>query len=163
MEPLTPNDPLWKVLGKTKPVQPRPDFVQNMVRLARQTPQERGLWARVRSWWQERESASAGGLGLAWAGAAAVLLAAGAVLFMPEHKAVPQMAATSTVTGQEAVAPVTLPAAVASVATEAAQDTDFPLMPEFETEWKNLEQVGDLLAVHDTSLLTDSEINLLLY
>ena len=161
MEPLTPNDPLWKVLGQTKPVQPRPDFVQNMVRLARQTPQERGLWARVRNWWQERESASAGGLGLAWAGAAAVLLAAGAVLFMPGHEAVPQqMAATSPVTGQEAVMP---PVAVASVATEAAQDADFPLMPEFETEWKNLEQVGDLLAVHDTSLLTDSEINLLLY
>lgn len=161
MEPLTPEDPLWKVLGKAKPVQPRPDFVQNMVRLARQTPQEQSLWARVRNWWHERESAPAGGLGLVWAGAAALLVAAGTVFFMPQETEAPQMAARATVAAPAASASETI--AVALMETDHDQEADFPLMPEFETEWKNLEQVGDLLAVHDTSLLTDSEINLLLY
>ena len=142
MEPLTPNDPLWKVLGQAKPVEPRPNFTQNVVRLARQTPQERGWLARLNAWWQEQSSARAG---LTWAAAAAVVLTAASLLHQPADTA-PQMAQ----------APAT--------PTEAATaETDFPLVPEFETEWKNLEQVGDLLAVHDTSLLTDSEINLLLY
>lgn len=142
MEPLTPNDPLWKVLGQAKQVEPRPNFTQNVVRLARQTPQERGWLARVQSWWKEKEGVRTG---LTWAAAAAVVLLTATVVYQPASSS-PQVAQTA-----------------APSAEVASAENDFPLVPEFETEWKNLEQVGDLLAVHDTSLLTDSEINLLLY
>lgn len=150
MDPLTPNDPLWKVLGQTKPVEPRPNFTQNMVRLARQTPQERGWMARLKGWWQERETA-----GLVWAATAAVVLGA-AFWVYPSAETSPSVVAVAT--------PVPAEAGATAPATDLAEaDMDFPLIPEFETEWKNLEQVGDLLAVHDTALLTDSEINILLY
>lgn len=142
MEPLTPNDPLWKVLGQAKPVEPRPNFTQNVVRLARQTPQERGWLAQIRAWWQEKDGVRTG---LTWAAAAAVVLLTATVVYQPTASS-PQVAQTAVPTAE-----------VATV------ENDFPLVPEFETEWKNLEQVGDLLAVHDTSLLTDSEINVLLY
>lgn len=142
MEPLTPNDPLWKVLGQAKPVEPRPNFTQNVVRLARQTPQERGWLAQIRAWWQEKEGVRSG---LTWAAAAAVVLLTATVVYQPTTSS-PQVAQTAVPTAEAATV-----------------ENDFPLVPEFETEWKNLEQVGDLLAVHDTSLLTDSEINVLLY
>jgi len=147
MEPLTPNDPLWKVLGQARRVEVRPNFTQNVVRLARQTPQDHGWLARCKGWFQEHDSARTG---LTWAAAAAVIaITAAAFLGQPESSGAPAVVIT---------APVPAPT------TEAVlTETDFPLVPEFETEWKNLEQVGDLLAVHDTSLLTDSEINLLLY
>ncbi len=140
MEPLSPNDPLWNLLGQAKPAEPRPNFAQNVVRAARQTPQERGWFARLRGWWREAPLAG----GLAWA-AAAVALAATA-LWVHEPAGAPAVTASK-------------PAAVESAAAEA----DFPLVPGFETEWENLEQMGDLLVVNDTSLLTDSEIHLLLY
>lgn len=141
MEPLTPNDPLWNVLGKARPVKPRANFVQNVVRAARQTPQERGWLAFIKGWWQQRESSAAG---LAWAAAAAVvMLTAGATLMTRDEA--PQTAAA--------------PLAEEALLTEV----DFPLVPQFETEWKNLETMGDLLAVQDTSQLTDREIHLLLY
>ncbi|TDU68178.1 hypothetical protein EI77_03295 [Prosthecobacter fusiformis] len=146
MEPLTPNDPLWKVLGQAKPVQARPNFTQNVVRLARQTPQDRGWLARFKSWWQEQDSARAG---LTWAAAAALVITAATFIYQPE--------------GASSQSQVALVTPIPVVETTAVPETDFPLIPEFETEWKNLEQVGDLLAVHDSSLLTDSEINMLLY
>lgn len=37
------------------------------------------------------------------------------------------------------------------------------MVPEFESEWRNLEHLGDLLVVNDTTGLTDQEIQLLLY
>lgn len=154
MEPLTPNDPLWKVLGQARPVEPRPNFTQNMVRLARQTPQERGWLARLKGWWQERDSAPAG---LAWATVAALVLGAATFVYLPEEGGTtPQVVIAAPV-------PETWAVAMEAPVEVAAAEMDFPLIPEFETEWKNLEQVGDLLAVHDTSLLTDTEIHILLY
>ncbi|HEY1080789.1 MAG TPA: hypothetical protein VGE29_00920 [Prosthecobacter sp.] len=146
MEPLSPNDPLWDVLGKAKPVKPRPNFAQNVVRQARQTPQERGWLAQLKGWWLESGTAKSG---FTWAAtAAAIALAATTALVSPgPQEGSPSLAAVSA----------------ASVSSPETGDAEFPLVPEFETEWKNLEQVGDLLAVNDTSLLTDSEINLLLY
>lgn len=143
MEPLTPNDPLWKLLGQSKQVQPRPNFVQNVLREARQTPQERGWLARVSGWWQPREGLPGG---LAWAAVAMVAVSLVATFQMSEP--------SQTTAEMAAISPAT-----EAVVTE----TDFPLTPEFETEWKSLEQMGDLLAVQDTSQFTDTEINLLLY
>lgn len=161
MEPLTPNDPLWKVLGQTKRVEVRPNFTQNVVRMARQTPQDRGWLARLKSWWQEKQEVGTAAT-WTWAAAAAVIaLTASAVLFTPaasEDSSVSLAAVTIPAPVPTATAEKTEPAS-----TVAGAEVDFPLMPGFETEWQNLEQMGDLLAVHDTSLLTDSEINLLLY
>jgi len=141
MEPLTPNDPLWNLLGKTKPVEPRPNFVPNVVRAARQTPQEHGWLASLKAWWQERELSHAP---FAWAAAAVIALAGISLTFAPLDDA-PQVA-TQPFVSSEAV----------------LSEADF-LVPEFETEWKNLETMGDLLAVQDTSQLTDREIHMLLY
>jgi len=140
MEPLTPNDPLWNLLGKTKPVEPRPNFVQNVVRAARQPPQEHGWLASLKAWWQESELGHAP---LAWAAAAVIALAGISLTLAPQADV--QMAAQPAAT-QDAV----------------LSEADF-LVPEFETEWKNLETMGDLLAVQDTSQLTDREIHMLLY
>jgi len=140
MEPLTPNDPLWNVLGKVKPVEPRSDFVPNVVRLARQTPQDHGWLARLKAWWQELDAPVSG---LTWAAAAVVTLAF----------------SMSVLTRQEP-APTVVAVPVEEVLLSEA---DFPLVSEFENEWKNLETMGDLLAVQDTSELTDHEIHLLLY
>lgn len=141
MEPLTPNDPLWNVLGKARPVKPRANFVPNVVRAARQTPQERGWLALIKGWWQERESPAGG---LTWAAAAAVVLLTISITLVTRDEA-------------------TQTAAVPLVGEALMTEVDFPLVPEFETEWKNLETMGDLLAVQDTSQLTDREIHLLLY
>lgn len=141
MEPLTPNDPLWNLLGKNKPVEPRPNFVPNVVRAARQTSQEHGWLATLKAWWQERDAAPAS---LAWA-AAAVIALAGISLTLAPRDTAPQVATQPAVSTE-------------AVLTEA----DF-LVPEFETEWKSLETMGDLLAVQDTTQLTDNEIHMLLY
>lgn len=139
MDPLTPNDPLWKLLGQSRQVEVRPNFTQNVLRAARQTPQERGWFARLRVWATAPERP-----GLAWAVAAAVALAAGLVLMQPTGSA-PEV--------------VQQPAEVPALLLE----TDFPLVDGYDTQWQNLEQMGDLLAVQDSDLLTDREIHLLLY
>ena len=141
MEPLSPNDPLWNLLGKTKAAEPRPNFVQNVVRAARQTPQERGWLASLKGWWLARELGQAP---LAWAAAVVIALAGISLTFAPLAD-VPQVVALPVV-NQDAV----------------LSEADF-LVPEFETQWKNLETMGDLLAVQDTSQLTDREIHMLLY
>ena len=139
MDPLTPNDPLWKLLGQSRRVEVRPNFTQNVLRAARQTPQERGWFARLRNWAAAHERP-----GLAWAVAAALALAAGLVLMQPSGSA-PELAQQ--------------PAEVPALLLE----TDFPLVDGYDTQWQNLEQMGDLLAVQDSALLTDREIHLLLY
>ncbi len=47
MEPLSPNDPLWKLLGKARPVEPRSNFLPNVLREVRNTPQQTSWWSRV--------------------------------------------------------------------------------------------------------------------
>lgn len=143
MEPLTPNDPLWNLLGKTKPVEPRPNFVQNVVRAARQTPQDSGILAWLKGWWQDQPHAPAS---VAWA-AAAVVIMAGLALTLSPADSQPQVAV-------KPAAPV--------VQDVPVTENDF-LVPEFETQWEGLTQMGDLVAVQDTSALTDSEIRMLLY
>ena len=148
MEPLTPNDPLWDLLGKAKPVVPRANFVQNVVREARQTPQEHGLLAKLKGWWQDSISPSPA---LTWAASAAVcavlILATSVVL-------VSQQDSASTVATQP-------PAAISEEVL--LTEIDFPIVPEFVSELNNLEQTSTLLAVQDTSQLTANEIHLLLY
>jgi hypothetical protein len=145
MEPLTPNDPLWDLLGKAKPAEPRANFVQNVVREARQTPQEHGLWAKIKGWWQDSVSPSPA---LSWAGSAALCALVTSITLISHQDS------SSTVVSQPSTA----------ISEEVLlTEIDFPIVPEFESEWKNLEQTGALLAVQDTSQLTANEIHLLLY
>ncbi|MES2593846.1 MAG: hypothetical protein V4662_00840 [Verrucomicrobiota bacterium] len=146
MEPLSPNDPLWNLLGKTKKAEARPNFVQNVVRAARQTPQDRGWLASFKGWWQDQEH---GRVTAAWA-AVAVVIMAGLALTLPSDDKQPQVV----------VKPA--PALPVVVQESPVTEGDF-LVPEFETQWENLTQMGDLVAVQDTSELTDSEIRMLLY
>jgi hypothetical protein len=140
MEPLTPNDPLWNLLGKARQARPRPNFVQNVVRAARQTPQERGWLSGLKAWWQAHELAHTG---LAWAAAAVIALAGIWLTLQPRTESAP-LAAQSVSKEEELTS------------------ADF-LVPDFEREWQNLSQMGDLLVVNDTSVLTDLEIQWLLY
>ena len=52
MEPFTPDDPLWKLMGNARPVVPRPNFTQNVLRAARLEPQVTGWRRRLWCWWQ---------------------------------------------------------------------------------------------------------------
>lgn len=141
MEPLEPNDPLWKVLGKARPVEPRPNFTQNVLRAARQTPQIRGWWAVVSGWFSDH-STSLPRMALT---AAAVVVVAAFVTFQFRSE-------------QSLSSVASVPTSVAPDATVAE-----PPILAVETQLESIEQVGALLALEDTSTLTDREINFLLY
>jgi hypothetical protein len=145
MEPLTPNDPLWDLLGKAKPAEPRANFVQNVVREARQTPQEHGLWAKIKGWWLDSVSPSPT---LTWAAGAAICIMVTSLVFISQDNSSPAVFTRSSAAMSEEV---------------MLTEIDFPFVPEFESEWQSLEQNGALLAVQDTSQLTANEIHLLLY
>lgn len=148
MDPLSPNDPLWKLLGQAEKVKPRPNFTQNVLRAARQTPQEKGWLARVREWLGTPRQ-------MAFRGALAASAAVVAVL-MVQSWSEPQSAGVAQV-------PVTKKAVSEVTVAVAAESTELAAAPEVETEWENMEKFDALLAVEDTSELTDREIHFLLY
>jgi hypothetical protein len=133
MEPFSPQDPIRKLLDQAREVEVRPNFTQNVVRLARQTPQDRGWLAGLRAWWQE--NTMLGGLSVAGTAVAALMMAF--VILQPE------------------------PAAVI-VEVPVIMD-ELPLLPETEAAWESPLQTEALLAVEDSSQFTDSEISFLLY
>ena len=143
MEPLTPQDPLWKLLGNAREPEVRGDFTQNATRLARQTPQERGWRARVKAWFAPEEALSVPRVAFA---ALPVLAAAALALW--------------------SVPSGTVPVPVAAVVPTAAPAPDlFPEDAAFEVteQWQSIEEMTDLLAVEDTATLSDREIAMLLY
>ena len=145
MDPFTPNDPVWKLLGRARPVEPRTDFAQNVMRAARNTPQQRGWWPHLQ--------ASVG----AWlAGLQRPALIAAAALV------VATMAAVWFEQPAENVAVVVQVPAQNTIQTVAdddlaliADDLDIPL--------EGLNHMDALVAMDDTSSLTDTEIAFLLY
>lgn len=143
MEPLTPNDPLWNVLGQAKPVKLRANFVANVVREARQTPQDRGWLSRLKTLLYERE---AGQGAMAWAMAAVVVIAGVWAFSSPEQS-------VSVITHQ----------APTAVTEEHVLSEEELFLSSFELELKKLELESDLVAAEDTSELTASEIRMLLY
>ncbi len=146
MDDFTPNDPLWKLLGKAKPVEPRGNFAQNVLRVARQTPQEHGLWARVCGWWSAAEGAvwrQPALLGATAAVALALALGFGAWAWVPQSA----------------------PAVVAASATSIefnAKEMEF-IAEEMTAPLASLDHMDELLASQDTSALSDSDIAFLLY
>ncbi|MEZ5385306.1 MAG: hypothetical protein R3F13_07320 [Prosthecobacter sp.] len=139
MEPFSPQDPMTKLLAQARRIEARSNFTQNVVRAARQTPQDRGWLASLKAWWEDVSYAPAGGK---WA------LAAGVTAAVVLSVAVLQ-------TGQEA--------APALAETEAVVLPEVPLLPSAETPWETAYQTEALLAVEDTTQFTDSEIGFLLY
>ena len=141
MDPLTPNDPLWKLLGKARPVQVRGNFTANVLREARNTPQEQG--------WGYRLASLLKGESLPWLrpALAVALVALLGVVWLPPSA---DTTTTATVTVVEAVAPL----ADADMAL-IANDVDLAL--------EGMNHLDTLVAMEDTSALTDTEIAFLLY
>jgi hypothetical protein len=145
MEPLSPNDPLWKLLGQSRPVEPRSNFSANVMREVRNTPQETGWWARVSgefSLWL----ASLRRPALIGAAAFAVVALLVIVLDTPQP--------TSTDVAVSPPASTLQPLADEEMAL-IANDSSLP--------FENLDHMEALVAMDDTSSLTDSEIAFLLY
>jgi len=145
MEPLSPNDPLWKLLGKARPVEPRSNFLPNVLREARNTPQQTSWWARV------GEDLSA------W-------------LASLQRPALMSMAAFVIVALVVALLdrPASDTASSASVAEAAVlqplADEEMALIADdFSLPTAGLDHMEALVAMEDTSSLTDNEIAFLLY
>lgn len=146
MNPLEPNDSLWKLLGKTRKVEVRGSFVQDVVRAARNEPQLRGAWQRLRAWLSETEPS----VWLRPALVAAAVVMTGVVLWNRPGTA-GNMAAP--VAAQQT--PLAVPADDADMLRLAESLPTLPL--------ETVNQMDALLALDDTSALTDTEIAFLLY
>ena len=143
MEPLSPQDPVAKLLAQARAVEVRTNFAQNVVRAARQTPQDRGWLAALRSWWED-VSFAAPAAKWAFATVTVATLALALVIFQT------QPASETQIAKQDAPPVVAVP--------------DLPLLAAAaETPWEATFDTQALLAVDDTSQLTDSEIGFLLY
>jgi hypothetical protein len=136
MEPFSPQDPLTKLLAQARKIEARSNFIQNVVRAARQTPQDRGWLAALRSWWED-VSFAAPAAKWAFATVGVVAMALALVIFQTQP----------------------------AVQTQFVQQSvpELPLLPAAETPWEATYDTQALLAVDDTSQLTDSEIGFLLY
>ncbi len=144
MEPLSPQDPIAKLLAQARKVEVRSNFAQNVARAARQTPQDRGWLAALRTWWED-VSFAAPAAKWAFATVTVAAMALALVIFQTQPATTPQVA--------QQLAPAL-----------SAPVSDLPLLPEAaETPWEATYDTQALLAVDDTSQLTDSEIGFLLY
>jgi hypothetical protein len=142
MEPLSPQDPIAKLLAQARSVEVRANFAQNVARAARQTPQDRGWLAALRTWWED-VSFAAPAAKWAFATVTVAAMALALVIFQTQPAAETQLARQD-------------------VPVMAAPD--LTLLPEAaETPWEATFDTQALLAVDDTSQLTDSEIGFLLY
>lgn len=137
MEPFSPEDPLAKLLAQARKIEARSNFTQNVVRTARQTPQDRGWLAALSAWWSEAVH-PAGKWAFAAGVTAAIALTIAVLQTQPESA--PQVV-------EQAVAPA----------------AELPLLPAADTPWETAYQTEALLALDDTSQFTDSEIGFLLY
>jgi len=143
MEPFSPQDPIAKLLAQSREVKVRANFAQNVVRAARQTPQDRGWRAALRSWWEDVSFAAPAGK-WAFATVTVAVMALALVIFQTQPEADTRLA-------QHEKPVMAMP--------------DLPLLPAVaaETPWEATFDTQALLAVDDTSQLTDSEIGFLLY
>lgn len=156
MEPFDSQDPLTKLLAQARRIEARSNFTQNVLRTARQTPQDRGWRAAVRAWWAE-SSAPAGKWVFATGMAAAAALAVAVAQLQPERTQ-----PASQLAHQQA--PAMVPPAGADAAPEASlAEAGMPDLPAAESAWEAAYQTEALLAVDDTTQFTDSEISFLLY
>lgn len=145
MNPLEPQDPLWKLLGQGRKVDARPNFTQNVLREARNTPQQRGWWSALKVWWEDSSALLPAGRLIAMT---AVVLAG--LLWLAK-------------TDSPNAEPMVVAGPVQVLAVESQVPVTAPLVPEVETQLESLDYLDELLALEDTSGLTDREIAYLLY
>lgn len=158
MEPFDPNDPLSKLLARARPVEPRGNFTQNVLREARQTPQDRGWWVVARAWMLGSAS-SVPALRIA---AACAAVAVAALAWWGQQPGLNDQPAIAVTVSPAEPAPAGV-AGIPSTAQEFALPEEIPLVPTVETQWQNLDHLDALLAVEDTSMLSDSEVAFFLY
>jgi hypothetical protein len=147
MNPLEPNDPLWQLLGKTREVKVRGNFVQNVVREARNTPQDRGFFVAFKAWLKGESS----GL-VAWLRPG---LALGALALLG------WMSVSQDATGPTEVAVQVETSVPVMSAEEKAMIELADAMPTMPLETVN--EMDVLLAMDDAAVLTDTELAFLLY
>lgn len=156
MEPLSPRDPLYTLLGRVRPVEPRPHFTQDVMRAVRQTPQRQTLWERMGKFFELFTSHP---VACATAGAAVVALLG--IISWPES------VTPSTVTAANpAVSQAHLPAVVDEMlfsVTENTETSGAETAGNLSSHYSEMDPMGLLLVQEDTSALTDSEIALLVY
>lgn len=151
MEPFSKEDPLHTLLGKRRPVEPRPNFTQNVLREARQTPQHLSFWERFTGWLRE----SSGGRVL-WQGASVAAAVTLALLVFRDSGSPP-----------EGVHPVATANSEATLTSPGTEGTASPAVLPVETvvvaELEELDELSVLLAQENTSALSDSDMLALLY
>ncbi len=148
MEPLSPQDPLHQLLGKARQVEPRANFTQNVMRAARQVPQQQSVWARFADWFFEtpiRLSYTAGSL--ATLGLVALSLLMWSAIGTVPNQTV-QVKPTASQTKQ---------------ALAQAYREDMGTEPDFAADLDSMNPLTELLAQQETIPLSDSDIGLLLY
>ena len=82
---------MTQLLAQARRIEARSNFTQNVVRAARQTPQDRGWLASLKAWWEDVSYAPAGGKWALAAGVTAAVALSFAVL-QTQQDAAPQFA-----------------------------------------------------------------------
>jgi len=143
MEPLSPQDPVSRLLGKARQPEPRPNFTQNVLRAVRQLPQQESAWDRMKDtlsrWLAPRPLM----------GTACALLAVamtGTWILKSSHNDGTQ--------GGGNVAITTQPTTGGSGASTE---------PDPVSELDQMDQFNQLLAQQDTKSLSDNDLATLLY
>lgn len=139
MEPFSPQDPVSKLLGQARPVEPRPNFTQNVLRAVRQSPQRMSLRERLAEWCASFSRPALAGV---CSVAVAVLLAFQTVRQGTPVSDSPRLEVASFIT-----------------ATEDALSTDAYLA----TTLDDMNQLSTLLAQNDAQAMTDTEVAMLVY
>lgn len=150
MEPLSPQDPLHNLLGKARPVEPRPNFTQNVLRAVRQLPQKQSVWERMSAWFEDRNIPQA-----ALAGGVAVLIVMAVLALNLQHSGSQQSVIANAKPAP--TPPVRQSALTKAIAQEHAEEIDFA------QELDGMNQLTMALAQQDTSTLSDADLALLLY
>ena len=139
MEPFSPQDPVSRLLGSAKQVEPRPNFTQNVMRAVRQLPQQESTWDRMKDslsrWLAPRPL-----MGTACALLAVVMT--GTWVLKSSHGG-----GGSSETAQ----------------TTSSGQTHLEGEPEVLTELDQMDQFNQLLAQQDTKSLSDNDLAALLY
>jgi hypothetical protein len=141
MDPLSPQDPVGKLLGHARPVEPRPNFTQNVLRAVRLLPQRLSLRERLAEWCASlSRPALAGACGVAIAG----LLAFQSLRQSDTSKVILSLSQDNT-------------SIAVAQATGAVGDSDVV------TTLDTMDQLSSLLAQTDARAMTDTEVAFLLY
>ncbi|CAN5913559.1 hypothetical protein BH11VER1_BH11VER1_28070 [soil metagenome] len=147
MEPLSHDDPLYKLLGKAKTVEPRPNFTQNVLRAIRQEPPATSIWLKIKVWLALHPH---------YIGATAALLITGLAL-STWHTTSQMEVNTAFIRKQATPSKSTAVPSLSSEEKVAITDTTVA------SELGNMDQLSTLLTQQDTRSFSDGEIALLLY